>query len=342
MPDVKRRRTANLSAKTNEDQDKEQADFVSKKSTWVDLPTVSGLLSLTVCVVLTWFLFQQSTHLAAVDEKYNLLKQEAVKCQAMENKITVMSEKFESSSDILQKTASSISQMAKFEEEVSTLRNIIYNNQKGEQTYSKNVQTLNEKFQGVIESWKRSQAAIATNSSGLKLEAKLLHSEIASQINAAEQKLKSLSERLKDLEESTLRNLKALNRQEEDELNKVGDQLQFDRKAAGKLEEEQNNLLARSRDLRQKLTDYEPKMKDCKTHLPTIENAIHSVLKVSSELVAMEKKMEDMNINVSHIEDEVKKTIFDVMGIQKTLEGMKNENTLQKKNEVPESKEINP
>lgn len=39
------------------------------------------------------FLFQQSAHLADVKEKYNLLKQEAVKFQAMENKITIMSEK---------------------------------------------------------------------------------------------------------------------------------------------------------------------------------------------------------------------------------------------------------
>uniref|UniRef100_A0A6J0UFQ4 Inhibitor of nuclear factor kappa-B kinase-interacting protein n=1 Tax=Pogona vitticeps TaxID=103695 RepID=A0A6J0UFQ4_9SAUR len=342
MPEVKRRRTANLSARTNEDQDKEQSGFVSKKSMWMDPPTASGLLALITCAVLTWFLFQQSTHLAVVEEKYNLLKQEAVKCQAMENKITIMSEKFESSSDILKETASSVSVMTTFEQEISSLRNIISNIQNGEQTYSKNVQTISEKFQGVIESWKRSQAAIATNTSSLNLEAKLLHSEIASQINAADQKLKSLSERLKDLEESTVRNLKTLNRQEEEELNKVEEQLQFDRQAAGKLEEQQNDLLARNRDLSQKLADYEPKMEECKTHLPAIENAIHSVLRVSSELVAMEKKMEDMNIKVFHIEEEVKKTISDVMNIQKTLQGMEYENTTIKQNSgALESKEKN-
>lgn len=247
---------------------------------------------------------------------------------------------FESSSDILQETTSSISVITKFEQEVSSLRNIIYNIQNGEQAYSKNVQTINEKFQGVIESWKRNQAAIAANSSSLKLEAKLLHSEIASQINVADQKLKSLSERLKDLEESTVRNLKAINRQEEDELNKVGEQLQFDGKAAGKLEEQPNNLLARNRDLSQKLADYELKMEECKAHLLIIEKAIHSVLKVSNELVAVEKKMEDMNINVFHIEDEVKKTISDVTGLQKALEDMKYEiMPLKQKNEAPGSKE---
>lgn len=39
------------------------------------------------------FLFQQSSQLAAVEEKYHVLKQEAEKYQDIENKIKQMSEK---------------------------------------------------------------------------------------------------------------------------------------------------------------------------------------------------------------------------------------------------------
>nr|XP_020658974.1 inhibitor of nuclear factor kappa-B kinase-interacting protein isoform X2 [Pogona vitticeps] len=124
MPEVKRRRTANLSARTNEDQDKEQSGFVSKKSMWMDPPTASGLLALITCAVLTWFLFQQSTHLAVVEEKYNLLKQEAVKCQAMENKITIMSEKCEKTLSLMQHLEDNhiIAQMKHLQEEVNTMQ----------------------------------------------------------------------------------------------------------------------------------------------------------------------------------------------------------------------------
>ncbi|KAK9399803.1 inhibitor of nuclear factor kappa-B kinase-interacting protein [Crotalus adamanteus] len=44
---------------------------------------------------LSWFLFQQSVQLAAVEKKYHLLKEEAVKFQDMENKISTISEKCE-------------------------------------------------------------------------------------------------------------------------------------------------------------------------------------------------------------------------------------------------------
>ncbi|XP_062989808.1 inhibitor of nuclear factor kappa-B kinase-interacting protein isoform X1 [Elgaria multicarinata webbii] len=328
MSEVKRRKKANLSAKPDEEQQNKQSDLGSKNSVWMEPRTASSLLSLAACVGLTWFLFQQSAQLAAVEKKYHLLKQDAVKFEDMENKINIISEKFESSLGILEESSSSISMMTKFEQEVSSLRKMIYDIQDSEQTHSKRIERINEKFQILIDSWKKSQAEMDTNTSRLKSEAKLLHSEITSQINAVDQRLKSLSERLKDLEDSTVRNLKTLNRQEKDELAKVEQQLQSDIQATGKLEEQQNNLLARNRDLSQKLVDYEPKLQECKTHLPAIGNAIHSVVRVSSELTAVEKKMEDMTIKVFSVEDEMMKAISEIMDIQKTLEDMQYENSI--------------
>ncbi|XP_061495491.1 inhibitor of nuclear factor kappa-B kinase-interacting protein [Rhineura floridana] len=333
MSEVKQRRKANLSAKSNEDQAKKQSAFGTtggETAIWMDPRTASSILSLIACLGLTWFLFQQSAQLAEVEEKYHLLKQEAVKFEDMENKINLMSEKFESSSDILQEASLSVSMVTRFEQEVSYLRNTIHDIQNSEQALSKKMQTTDAKFQNIIESWEKSQAEMGTNTSSLKSEAKLLRSEVTSQINAADQKLKSVSERLKDLEDSTMRNLKTLNRQEEDELAKVEQQLQSDTKAAGKLEEQQNSLLDRNNDLSQKLAEYEPKLEECKTRLPAIENAIHSVIRVSRDLTAVEKKMEDMTIKVFRVEDEVLKTVSEIMDIQKTLESMQYENSLLK------------
>ncbi|XP_044310702.1 inhibitor of nuclear factor kappa-B kinase-interacting protein isoform X2 [Varanus komodoensis] len=330
MSEVKRRRKATLSAKPDEDQHNKQSSLESKKNVWMDPRTASSLLSLVACVGLTWFLFQQSVQLAALEKKYRLLKQDAVKSQDREDKINIMSEKFESSLGILWEASSSISMMTKFEQEVSSLRNIIYDIKNSEQAHSEKIESINAKFQTIIDSWKKSQAEVDTNTSILKSEAKHLHGEVTSQINAADSRLKSLSERLKDLQDSTLRNLKTLNRQEEEELTKVEQQLQYDTEATGKLEEQQNNLLARNSDLSQKILAYGPKLEECKTYLPVIEKAIRSVVKVSSELIAAEKKMEDMAIKVFNAEDEMMKAASDIMDIQNTLKDMQYKSSILK------------
>lgn len=242
---------------------------------------------------------------------------------------------FESSSGILQEASTSVTRMTKFEQEVSSLRHIMHDIQSTEQALSKKIWSINEKFQNVIDSWKSSKDEMDMNTKGLKSETKLLHSTVTSQINVADQKIKNLSERLKDLEDSTVRNVRTLTRQEEDELSKVEQQLQFETKAVEKLEEQQNTLLTKNSELRQKLKDYEPKMEECKTYLPTIESAVRSVVRISSELFDVEKKIEDMTVKVFRVEDEIMKAISEIMDIQKTLEAMQYENSILKlQNEV--------
>ncbi|KAJ6656395.1 hypothetical protein lerEdw1_003898 [Lerista edwardsae] len=329
MYEVKQRRKVHLSAKPHEEQPKQKwpsESLAGEKSAWMDPRTASGLLTLTACIGLTWFLFQQSAHLAAVEEKYHILKRDAEKYQDMENKINLMSEK---------EASTSVTRMTKFEQEVSSLRNIMHDIQSTEQALSKKIWSINEKFQNVIYSWERSKDEMHMNTRGLKSETKLLHSTVTSQINAADQKIKNLSKRLKDLEDSTVRNVRTLKRQEDDELSKVEQQLQFETKAAEKLEEQLNTLLTRNSELRQKLKDYEPRMEEYKTCLPTIESAVHSVVRVSSELLGVEKKIEDMTMKVFSVEDEMMKAVSEIMDIQKTLEAMQYENSILKlQNEV--------
>lgn len=242
----------------------------------------------------------------------------------------VLQMQFESSSDTLQEASTSVTRMTKFEQEVSSLHNTMHDLQSTEQALSKKMKSINEKFQNMIDSWKRSQDEMDTNTRGLKSETKLLHSTVTSQINAADQKIKILSERVKDLEDSTVRNVRTMKRQEEDELSKVEQQLQFKTKAAEKLEEQQNILLTRNSDLKQKLKDYEPKVEECKTYLPAIESAIHSVVRLSSELTGVEKKMQDMTMKVFNVEDEMMKAVSGIMDIQKTVEAMQPENSVLK------------
>lgn len=228
----------------------------------------------------------------------------------------------ESSESILREAASSISVMTEFGQEISSLHNIINDIQNNEQTLSLKMQSINEKFQNVTNSWRRSLDEMNTNASGLKSEAKFIHTEVTSKINEVDQRIKSLSERVRDLEDSTARNIRTLKKQEDDEFSRVEEKLNLDANSVEKLEEEQNSLVVKDTDLNQKLENYEPKIEECKTHLPTIENAIHSILRLSSDLLGMEKKIEDLKTQLYAVENDMLKTVSDTVVMQKALEGL--------------------
>ncbi|NXK48840.1 IKIP protein, partial [Chauna torquata] len=333
MSEFKQRKKGISSSKSNEDSQKLEKHSNHGKlasprtsnnqnSFWTDSRTVLSIISLAACLVLTWFLFQQSERFADMEKRYNFLQQEAEKFLDVENKVNLISEKLESSESILQEAASSVSVMTEFEQEVSSLHSIISDIQNNEQTLSIEMQSINEKFQNITNSWRRSLDEMNTNTSGIKSEAKFIHAEVTSQINEVDQRIKSLSERLKDLEDSTARNIKTLKRQEEDEFCRVEKKLDLHAKAVKKLEEEQNSLLAKDADLNQKLAAYEPKIEECKTYLPTIENAIHSILRLSSELLSMERKIEDLTTQLYTVENDMLKTVSDTMVMQNILEGI--------------------
>ncbi|XP_070612002.1 inhibitor of nuclear factor kappa-B kinase-interacting protein isoform X6 [Erythrolamprus reginae] len=323
MSEIKRRK-GNV-FKPSEDEQKKQV-VKSTKSMRMDLQTASSLLSLVASLGLSWFLFQQSVQLADVEKKYHILKEEAVKFQDMENKISTISEKFASSS-VLQEVASHVSMITDFEQEVSSLHNLIEDIQNSQWACSKKFRTISKTFQRVVDSWKMSTSEMDTNTSNLRLDTKILHGEIISQINTMDMGLKTLSERLKDLEDSTITNLQTLNTQEESELLRIEQQLQLDKNTAELLKEEHNSLLVRSNDLYQKIVFSEHKLQECKTYLPVIENAIYSILRLSSEFVAAEIKKEDMITKIINVENEIMKATTEIMNIQNALENVQSEDS---------------
>ncbi|NXS25933.1 IKIP protein, partial [Pomatostomus ruficeps] len=333
MSEVKPRKKGISSSKTSEGSQKAEkhssyGKLASPRTSnnqsyfWMDSRTSLSIASLTVCLVVTWFLFQQSGQFADLERKYHFLQQEAKKILDVGNKVNLISEKLESSESILREAATSISVMTEFGQEVSSLHNIINDIQNNEQTLSLKMQSINEKFQNITNSWRRSLDEMNTNASGLKSEAKFIHTEVTSKINEVDQRIKSLSERVRDLEDSTARNIRTLKKQEDDEFSRAEQKLDLDAKSVEKLEEEQNSLVAKNTDLNQKLANYEPKIEECKTHLPTIENAIHSILRLSSELLGMEKKLQDLKMQLYTVENDMWRTVSDTVAAQKVLEGL--------------------
>ncbi|NXU63965.1 IKIP protein, partial [Horornis vulcanius] len=297
-------------------------------SFWMASRTSLSVVSLAVCLVVSWFLFQQSGQFADLERKYNFLHQEAEKILDVGNKVNFISEKLESFESILREAASSISVMTEFGQEISSLHDIINDIQNNEQTLSLKMQSVNEKFQNVTNSWRTSLDERNRNASSLKSEAKFIHTEVTSKINEVDRRIKSLSERVRDLEDSTARNIRTLKKQEDDEFSRVEEQLNLDANSVEKLEEEQNSLVAKDTDLNQKLANYESKTKECKTHLPAIENAIHSILRLSSDLLGMEKRIEDLKTQLYTVENDMLKTVSDTVTIQKALESLQSNGSL--------------
>ncbi|NXO61733.1 IKIP protein, partial [Phainopepla nitens] len=333
MSEVKPRKKVVSSSKTSEGSQmvgKPTSPRTSNNhsSFWMDPRTSLSIVSLAVCLAMSWFLFQQSGQFADLERKYNFLHQEAEKILDVGNKVNLISEKLESSESILQEAASSISVTTEFGQEISSLHNIINDIQNNGQTLSLKMQSINEKFQNVTNSCRRSLDEMNTNASGLISEAKFIHTEVISKINEVDRRIKSLSERVRDLEDSTARNIRTLIKQEGDEFSRVEQKLKLDAKSVEKLEEEQNSLLATDTDLNQKLVNYEPKIEECKTHLPAIENAIHSLLRLSSDLLGMEKKIEDLNTQLNVVENDMFKTVSDTVAMQKALEGLESSGSL--------------
>ncbi|NXF83020.1 IKIP protein, partial [Sclerurus mexicanus] len=341
MSEVKQRKKGISPSKTNEGSPKVEKHGSygklasprtsnNRSSFWMDSRTSLTVICLAVCLVVTWFLFRQSSQFADMERKYSFLQQEAEKFLDVENKVNLISEKLESSESILREAASSFFVMTEFEQEISSLHNIINDIQNNEQTLSLKMQSINKKFQKVTNSWRRSLDEMNTNTSGLKSEAKFIHTEVTSQINEVDQRIKSLSERIEDLEDSTARNIRTLKKQEDDEFSRVELKLDLHAKAVEKLEEEQNSLVVKDTNLNQKLANYEPKIEECKNHLPTIENAIHSILRLSSELLGMEKKIQDLMTQLYTVENDMLKTVSDTMAMQKVLEGIQYNGSLLK------------
>ncbi|XP_003783378.1 inhibitor of nuclear factor kappa-B kinase-interacting protein isoform X1 [Otolemur garnettii] len=297
---------------------------------WADPRTGLSLLSLGTCLGLAWFVFQQSEKFAKVENQYQLLKIKTNEFQGLQSKITLISEKLESTDSLLQEATSAMSLTTQFEQEVSSLQRTIHDIQNSEETLTQKMQNLSETLQNITGVWKRSLEEMNVNTDVFKSEAKHRHSQVTAQINLAEQEIKLLTERLKDLEDSTLRNIRTVKRQEDEDLLRVEEKLGSDTKAVEKLEEEQHALFARDEDLTHKLSNYEPKVEECKTHLPTIESAVRSVLKVSQDLITTEKKMEDLTMQMFHMEDDMLRAVSEIMEMQKVLEGIQYDNSILK------------
>ncbi|XP_067915823.1 inhibitor of nuclear factor kappa-B kinase-interacting protein-like isoform X2 [Heterodontus francisci] len=286
----------------------------------LDVRNALCLLSLLASAALAGLMFQQSVKFADVEQKYQQLYMKSVAAQALEDEISKVSKKLESSEEVLQKALSSSSVMTHFEQEMSELRSSMTSLQNKEQTIARKMQNANKNFQNISDTWKQSLNEINSEIASLKSESKNMHSKISSEINTVEQGVKQLTRKLEDLEVSTMRNTKAIEQQEEEDIGGFEKQANLNTRSIERLTEQQNSLISQDKELVEKLTEYEPKLAECQEHLPSIDDGVHSILKVSSDLLNIEKKVDHMTVQIFNLEDNMLKIITEILDIKKELE----------------------
>lgn len=244
------------------------------------------------------------------------------------------------SEDDLQEALSTVSVVTKFQQDISTLHAAVSAIQADENSASRDLEKVNAHFLNVTETWQERLAAINTDLTSLKSESRDAHAGATERVNEAERRTRLLAERLEELEDSTKRNARAMERTEEDDVKWAQDHLDWNTKQIHKLEEQISILSKREAELSSELQEHIPRAKACEEHLPEVEEAVRSILRLGGDLSGAEKRLEEVTLQVFGTEDSMLKATNEILEIRKELDDLQAQNSILKmKNELSVVKE---
>ncbi|XP_056281428.1 inhibitor of nuclear factor kappa-B kinase-interacting protein-like [Pseudoliparis swirei] len=225
-------------------------------------------------------------------------------------------------------------------QDVAALHAAVMAMQADENSASRDLQAVNARFLNVTETWQGRLAAVASELAVLKAESREAHAGAAGRVNEAEQRGRSLAERLEELEVSTRRNARALERTEGDDTQRSRDHLDWNTKQIHKLEEQIGGLAKREAELSSQLREHVPRAQQCEEHLPQVEEAVRSILRLASDLSGAEKRLEEVTLQVFGTEDSMLKALGEILEIRRELDTLQAQNSILKmKNELSVVKE---
>ncbi|KFZ55394.1 Inhibitor of nuclear factor kappa-B kinase-interacting protein [Podiceps cristatus] len=219
MSEVKQRKKGISSSKTNEGSQKVEKHgncgklasprvSSNRSSFWMDSRTSLSIVSLSVCLVLTWFLFQQSNQFADMEKKYNFLEQEAKKFPDVENKVQLISEKCEKTWNLMEQLEDLqiISHIKHLQEDIYTVKTRSSSVIKNQEELQKNLTTLFH----AISSVEQNAASVAKNITltivTVKTDIRRI-SGLVSDMTALTDSLQTLEDKVERGEKTTVKNI---------------------------------------------------------------------------------------------------------------------------------------
>lgn len=244
------------------------------------------------------------------------------------------------SEDDLQEALAAISLAKRLQQDISTLHNTVMAMQADEDSASRDLQTVNARFLNVTETWQERLAVITSDLESLKAESREAHAVATEQVNEAERRARSLAETLEELEDSTKRNARAMERTEEDDTKRVQGQLDWNTKQIQYLEDQIRSLTKQEAELSSQLQKHIPKALECEKYLPQVEEAVRSILRLGGDLSGAEKRLEEVTLQVFGTEDSMLKALDEILEIRQELDTLQAQNSILKmKNELSVVKE---
>lgn len=244
------------------------------------------------------------------------------------------------SEEDLQEALSAVSLAATLQQDIATLHAAVMVMQADENAASRDLHTVNAHFLNVTETWQERLGSISSDLAALKTESREAHAGATERVNEAERRARLLAERLEELEDSTKRNARALERTEEDDIKRAQDQLDWNTKQIHKLEEQTSSLSKREAELSSELQEQIPRLQECEEHLPQVEEAVRSILRLGGDLSGAEKRLEELTLQVFGAEDSMLKALSEILEIRQELDTLQAQNSILKmKNELSVVKE---
>ncbi|KAM9327527.1 inhibitor of nuclear factor kappa-B kinase-interacting protein isoform 1-T1 [Pholidichthys leucotaenia] len=312
----------------------------ASKASGVDIKNVVCLMSLASCAALTWLVLQQNERVSKIEENYRYLQGKTSSLLDKEEEIIEVSKKLAASENDLQDALSAVSLAARLQQDISTLHSAIMEMQADENAASRELERVNAHFLNVTETWQERLAAINSDLSALKAESRVSHAGATERVNEAERRARLLAERLEELEDSTKRNTRALERTEEDDAQRAQDQLDWNTKQIHRLDEQIGSLRKKEADLSSQLQEHISRAQECEEHLPQVEEAVRSILRLGGDLSGAEKRLEEVTLQVFGTEDSMLKAFNEILKIRQELDTLQAQNSILKmKNELSVVKE---
>ncbi|XP_059182183.1 inhibitor of nuclear factor kappa-B kinase-interacting protein-like [Centropristis striata] len=331
---------ANVKDETQKEKTEGGNSAAAKKSSCWDFTSLMCLLSLAACGALSWVVLQQNQRFSEIEEKFKSLHVKTSSLLDMEEEVLKVSKKLASSEDDLQEALSSASLASRLQQDVSTLHAGVMAMQADENSASRDLQTVNAHFLNVTETWQERLASISSDLAALKAESREAHAGATERVNEAELRARALEEKLQELEDSTRRNARAMERTEEDDTKRSREHLDWNTKQIQNLEQQISSLTRREEELQEQLQEHLPRAQQCEEHLPAVEEAVRSILRLTGDLSGAEKRLEEVTLQVFGTEDSMLKALNQILQIRQELDSLQAQNSVLKmKNELSVVKE---
>lgn len=244
------------------------------------------------------------------------------------------------SEDDLQGALSTISLAKRLQQDIATLQHAVMAIQADEDSASRDLQTVNARFLNVTETWHERLAVITSDLAALKEESREAHVGATERVNEVERRARSLAEKLEELEDSTKRNARAMERTEEDDTKRVQGQMDWNTRQIQYLEEQIRSLTKQEAELSSELQEHIPRALECEKYLPQVEGAVRSILRLGGDLSGAEKRLEEVTLQVFGTEDSMLKALNEILEIRQEVDTLQAQNSILKmKNELSVVKE---